>query len=169
MDTHFETHVNAHYKNLYYFALSLTKNEADAADYTQQSYLKLAKKWHTIRDQTKVKSWLFSTLYREFLDRRKRNKFKSDISFEVATETIADESERTSTIDRETILTALMDLEDPLRLPLTLYYLEDYTYKQIAEILLIPIGTVMSRIHRGKRVLYQELTESSVKSQLAAS
>ena len=53
-----------------------------------------------------------------------------------------------------------MKLDDPLRLPLTLFYLEDYSYRKISEILLIPIGTVMSRLHRGKEVLYEQLTQT---------
>ena len=153
--------MNAHYKKLYYFALSLAKNEADAADYTQQTYLKLAKNWKKIRDKNKIKSWLFSTLYREFLDRNKRNKFNADISFEIATETIADETQQSNNLDHATTLEALMALNDSLRLPLTLFYLEDYSYRQISEILLIPIGTVMSRLHRGKEILYDKLSHRS--------
>lgn len=169
MDQKFEDQVNTHYKRLYYFALSLTKSEADAADYTQQTYLKLANNWKKIRDQTKIKSWLFSTLYRDFLDKQKRNKFKAEISFDVATAQLFDESNQHSSIDREVLLNALMSLEDTLRLPLTLYYLEDYSYREIAEILLIPIGTVMSRIHRAKSVLYELLTDTKPISKLAYS
>lgn len=161
MDPDFETNVNAHYKNLYCFALSLAKNEADAADYTQQTYLKLAKKWETIRDKSKIKSWLFSTLYREFLDRRKRNKFTANVNFEIATETLADDTFKPSNLDHATALSALMDLNDELRLPLTLYYIEGHSYREIAEILLIPIGTVMSRLHRGKEVLHDKLSQCS--------
>lgn len=169
MDPQFEEQVNAHYRHLYCFALSLTKSEADAADYTQQTYLKLANSWKKIRDKTKIKSWLFSTLYRDFLDKQKRNKFKAEISFEIATNQLIDESNQHSEIDREIILKALINLEEKLRLPLTLYYLEDHSYREIAEILMIPIGTVMSRIHRAKSVIYDSLTSAKPVSKLANS
>lgn len=161
MESDFEYHVNANYQNLYYFALSLAKNEADAADYTQQAYLKLAKNWKKITDKTKIKSWLFSTLYREYLDRKRRGKFEADISFDIITETMEYESPESNDLDHAVVIEELMKLDDSLQLPLTLFYLEDYSYRQISEILLIPIGTVMSRLHRGKRILYQQLTSNT--------
>lgn len=160
MEAEFEKHVEETYKGVYYFAMSLAKNEADAADLTQQAYLKLAKNWAKIRDRSKVKSWLFSALYREFLDRRKRSRFNSDVSFEIVAAELEDESLPSNKVDHETMLIALRELDETLRLPLTLFYLEDYSYRQIAEILLIPIGTVMSRMHRGKETLYKVLTKA---------
>lgn len=169
MESNFENSVNAHYKNLYYFALSLTKNEADAADFTQQAYLKLANNWKTISDKAKVKSWLFSTLYREFLDRKRRGKFEADVDFEVVAEVMEDEAPRMSHLDHKVVLQELMKLDESLQLPLTLFYLEDYSYRQIAEILLIPVGTVMSRLHRGKKVLYNQLTTVPKENKLSYS
>ena len=66
----FEAIVLAHYQSLYRFALNLSRREADAWDLTQETFRRLATKSHQLRESTKVKTWLFTTLYREFLDRQ---------------------------------------------------------------------------------------------------
>src|SRR5216683_1283752 len=72
----FEGLVNLHYVSLYRFALSLTRKESDACDLTQQTFYVWANKGHQLRDVSKVKSWLFTTLHREFLEmRRKQTRF----------------------------------------------------------------------------------------------
>ncbi len=160
MDNIFKKQVDDNYKNLFYFALSLSRCEADAADFTQQTYLKLAKNWNEIRDKSKLKSWLFSTLYRDFIDRRRRDKFHVDVDPEIIKETVIDEDAKISQgNDIELLRRHLLALEEPLRSPLTLFYLDDYSYKEIAEILSIPIGTVMSRIYRGKSKLYESMSD----------
>src|SRR5688500_20185109 len=68
----FEKLVELHYKSLYRFACSLTRHESEASDLTQQSFYIFAKSGGQIRDKTKVKSWLFTTLHREYLARRRR-------------------------------------------------------------------------------------------------
>ena len=151
--------VDAHYNKLYCFALSLSRNESDAADLTQQAYLKLARNWDSIRDREKSKSWLFSTLYREFIDRQRRKKICSEVDLNAIAIEPPEESSpsRFTSIDQEAALRALYTLEPNLRAPLVLYYLEDYTYREIAEVLAIPLGTVMSRLHRGKQTLRKKL------------
>src|SRR5437773_10796633 len=72
----FERVVAHYYESLYQFAFSLTRTEADACDLTQQTFYVWACKGHQLRDKTKVKTWLFTTLYREFLEtRRKQTRF----------------------------------------------------------------------------------------------
>ena len=68
----FEGVVTRCYQPLYQFAFSLTRSEADACDLTQQTFYVLATKGHQVRDVSKVKTWLFTTLYREFLESRRR-------------------------------------------------------------------------------------------------
>ncbi|MEO0796865.1 MAG: RNA polymerase sigma factor [Verrucomicrobiota bacterium] len=160
MIANLEEHINSNYKNLYYFALSLTKNEADACDLTQHAFLKLAKNVNKIRDDKKVKSWLFSTLYRDFIDGKRRSRFQADQPFEEAAGNMHSESPPSDNrLDSQAVLKILIKLDDDLRIPLTLFYLEDYSYKEIAKLLKIPMGTVMSRLHRGKELLYQTLIQ----------
>src|ERR1041385_741025 len=71
-DIDFEKLVELHYKSLYRFAFSLTRNESEAGDLTQQSFYIYAKSGGQLRDKSKVKSWLFTTLHREYLARRRR-------------------------------------------------------------------------------------------------
>src|SRR5437879_13561301 len=69
----FEQIVSHYYEPLYRFALSLTRAEADACDLTQQTFYIWAAKGHQLRDMSKVKTWLFTTLHREFLESRRRS------------------------------------------------------------------------------------------------
>ena len=68
----FESLVNAHYRPLYQFAFSLAHSEAEACDLTQQTFYIWARKGHQLRDTSKVKTWLYTTLHREFLKTRRR-------------------------------------------------------------------------------------------------
>jgi RNA polymerase sigma-70 factor (ECF subfamily) len=153
----FEDVVESHYRNLYLFALSLAQNEADASDLVQQTFSIYARKGHQLRDGSKVKTWLFTTLRREFFAiRRRAERFSDEPPDEATTPDLSEE--RLSVLDGESVLSALAQLPMEYREPLTLFYLEDHSYHQIAEILDIPMGTVMSRLSRGKaklRVLLQ--------------
>src|SRR5215510_1814670 len=71
-ESDFEQLVDRYYVALYRFALALAKSEADAADLTQQTFFLWASKGHQLRDRSKAKSWLFTTLYHEFVSRRRR-------------------------------------------------------------------------------------------------
>lgn len=159
----FEHLVNDHYKKLYYFGLSLTKSESDAADLTQNTFLKLAKNWNCIQDFTKIKNWLFSTLYRDFLNTKRKSNRYPECDIEICSEELFHESERVVDIlDAKTAHQALLRLKESLRVPLSLYYFEHYSYLEIAQILDIPKGTVMSRIHRGKQILNQMLSPAKI-------
>ena len=68
----FESVVDRYYRPLYQFAFSLTRTEADASDLTQQTFYVWATKGHQLRDEAKVKPWLFTTLHREFLKTQRR-------------------------------------------------------------------------------------------------
>ena len=72
-ETQFEQIVEAHYKSLYRFALTLTRNEADACDLTQDTFFVWATKGGQLRDRSKIKSWLFTTLHRKFLGARRHD------------------------------------------------------------------------------------------------
>jgi RNA polymerase sigma-70 factor, ECF subfamily len=160
--------VENHYGDVYRFALSLTHDEAEAADLTQEAFWKLADRFLEIRDIRRMKSWLFTTLHREFLGRRKRqNRFPHVHLEETELQLPAISSVSEVTVDGQTALEALAEVEEVFRAPLALFYLEDYSYAEIGEILGIPIGTVMSRLSRGKARLQQLLADRPLPSQTA--
>lgn len=146
--------VSEFYQNLYRFAYSLAKNESDASDLVQETFLIWARKGQNLRDTSKVKSWLFTTLYREFLRLRRRTVRHADMEPEdFERELPSVEPNVVEAIEAKDALTALQEVDEIYREPLALFYLEDQAYKEIAETLDIPIGTVMSRLSRGKAQL----------------
>lgn len=158
----FETLVEEHYRRLYQFAYNLTHDEAEASDLTQQTFLKWANKGHQLRDPTKAKTWLFTTLHREFLQARRRStRFPHHELEAVSSELPSIPPVAVERLDSAAVLEALGQINEVFRAPLTLFYLEDYSYKEIAEILNVPVGTVQSRIARGKCHLYEILTDKS--------
>lgn len=147
----FEQVVADCYNDVFRFALTLTKAEADAADLTQQAFLKFARKGQQLRDHAKIKSWLFTILRNEFTDGYRRK-----VRVPMVELTIDKRSQDTPTAqqtDGKIALDALKKIDLIYREPLALYYLEGYTYPEIASILQIPIGTVMSRLSRGRTKL----------------
>lgn len=147
--------VNEQYAPLYRFALSLTKNSSDACDITQQTFFIWAKKGEQLRDTSKAKSWLFTTLYREFLRGRRRAGHLTALEDLPPGESdpAAPEVDVVTGMDSGLVVEALQEIDEVYRVPLTLFYLEDLSYKEISEMLEIPIGTVMSRLSRGKSQL----------------
>jgi RNA polymerase sigma-70 factor (ECF subfamily) len=160
--------VDSHYEGLYRFALSLARSAADAADLTQQTFYIWATKGNTLRDPAKAKTWLFTTLYREFLRGRKRDSRVSSIEdLPPAEQDPPDLSaDQVRTLDAEVVMDALHGVDEIFRAPLTLFYLKDLSYQEIAEVLGVPIGTVMSRLSRGKARLRAALSERTGDSKL---
>jgi len=161
----FENIVNLHYEPLYRFALTLSRSEADACDLTQQTFYRWATKGGQLRDKSKVKPWLFTTLHREFLgQRRHEDKFqKMEISVVDESELAANSPLPEKQIDGASVMEVLQTLAETYRAPLALFYLEDNSYRDIAEILDVPIGTVMSRIARGKDLLRKIIFEKETR------
>jgi len=154
----FESLVACHYKPLYQFAFSLTRDEADACDLTQQTFCIWAAKGHQLRDESKVKTWLFTTLHREFLGARRRLVRFPHVELEQATaELPAVPPAPLNQLDIAQVLAALARLNEIYRAPVALFYLQDCSYSEIAEILEVPIGTVKSRLARGLERLHQLL------------
>src|SRR6266705_4625147 len=153
----FQQLVDRQYAPLYRFALSLSKSEADAADLTQQTFFLWASKGGQLRDRSKAKSWLFTTLYREFLGRRRHEVRFPKVELDDVHEEEMSISPNVNAFDSATMLQALHEVEEPFRAPLTLFYLEQCSYQEIAHILEVPIGTVMLRLSRGKALLRQRL------------
>ncbi|HXS68946.1 MAG TPA: RNA polymerase sigma factor [Candidatus Polarisedimenticolia bacterium] len=155
----FESVVERFYEPLYQFAFSLTRVEADACDLTQQTFYVWATKGHQLRDVTKVKTWLFTTLHRAFLESRRRQvRFPHYELEEVALDLPVLSPATVNQLDSSQVLNALSEVDDIYQSPVALFYLEDCSYKEIAEILSIPIGTVKSRMARGIAQLQSILT-----------
>ena len=159
----FDLLVTLYYEPLYQFALSLVHDEPDACDLTQQTFCIWAVKGHQLRDQSKVKTWLFTTLHREFLgSRRKTSRFPHLELDQAAWELPVISPETISQLDGQQVLDALAKLDDNYKGPVALFYLQDYSYNEIAEILDVPLGTVKSRLARGLSRLHQLLADTQI-------
>src|SRR2546426_8722414 len=157
-DLEFASLVDRYYAALYQFAFSRTRWESEASDLTQETFLIGATKGHQLRDRSKVKTWLFTTLHREFLERRRRQDRFPHVELAQAENEIPPVMfETLSEIDSSTVVETLGRLDAAFQAPVALFYLKDHSYKEIAEILGIPLGTVKSRISRGIAQLQQLL------------
>jgi RNA polymerase sigma-70 factor (ECF subfamily) len=156
----FESVVARYYEPLYQFAFSLTRAEADACDLTQQTFYIWATKGHQLRDPAKVKTWLFTTLHRQFLEaRRRQTRFPHHELEAVSYELPAISPNTALQLDSAQVLQALAQVDEVYQAPVALFYLEDCSYKEIAGILEVPMGTVKSRISRGIRQLQTLLAD----------
>jgi RNA polymerase sigma-70 factor (ECF subfamily) len=157
----FESVVAQYYQPLYKFAFSLTRTEADACDLTQQTFYVWATKGHQLREASKVKTWLFTTLHRSFLQRRRKElRFPHQELIETDADLPSVEPISAVGLDSEQVLAALGRIEDHYQAALALFYLEDCSYKEIAEVLEVPIGTVKSRLTRGLAQLREMLNQN---------
>ncbi|MDD5199470.1 MAG: RNA polymerase sigma factor [Terrimicrobiaceae bacterium] len=157
----FECLVRSHYRDLYHFAFSLVRNPSEASDLVQETFHIWAKKGTQLREQRSAKSWLFTTLHRLFLQACRHQTRFPEIELTEAQGELPDASvDPAAKLDSEAVLKALEELDPGHRAPLALYYLEDYSYREIAGILEVPLGTVQSRISRGKARLLEKLTGS---------
>jgi RNA polymerase sigma-70 factor (ECF subfamily) len=156
----FEELVDQYYQPLYRFGFSLSKNPDRAADLVQQTFVIWAQKGHQLKDRSKAKTWLFTTLYREHLGlaRRSRRHPETELT-EAEHELPREEEDSGRKMDAQRVLSLLGQLDEVFRAPLTLFYLQQHSYKEIARILDVPIGTVMSRISRGKDLLRKKMTK----------
>jgi RNA polymerase sigma factor (sigma-70 family) len=154
----FENLVTLHYEGLYRFAFSLTRSEADASDLTQQTFCIWATKGNQLKDPCKVKTWLFTTLHRLFLaDRRRQLRFPHYELSDVESELPATDPLDFIQLDSAQLYHALDSLDDIYQATVSLFYLEDYSYNEIARTLDVPLGTVKSRIARGLNQLHKLL------------
>jgi RNA polymerase sigma-70 factor (ECF subfamily) len=150
--------VDAHYQPLYRFGYSLTRCPERAADLVQETFCIWAEKNSQLKDRSKAKTWLFTTLHREFLgQRRKMAKFSDEPLDEGVAAEAAPEDGADRQMDGQRAVELLGEMDEMYRAPLALFYLQQHSYKEIAEILDVPIGTVMSRLSRGKDMLRKRM------------
>lgn len=142
--------VEAHYQALYRFAFRLCGVAAEAEDLTQETFCQAQRNFAQLRDAARAKSWLFSILRNAYLHKLRSAKHHQTLS----PEALADLPDRLPDplpeIDSGQLQTALHELPEEFRTPLLLFYFEDFSYREIAEQLKVPLGTVMSRLARAK-------------------
>jgi RNA polymerase sigma-70 factor (ECF subfamily) len=152
--------VQLHHASLYRYAYRLTGSPADAEDLTQQTFLVALEHAGSVRDEERVRSWLFTVLRNRFWKQRRRpqpmvarEEFNwSELPDPDAENDLSDAFAHLP-CDQSTLQSALQELPESFRLVLLMFYFEELSYRQIAEQLQVPVGTVMSRLARGKEHL----------------
>jgi RNA polymerase sigma-70 factor, ECF subfamily len=170
-DLSFEREALPWMDDVYRFALSLTRNEADAEDTVQETYLRAYRSWHTFQPGSDARRWLFTICRNAFLRIRERARHQVELDdgdVEAVASHVEESLGNNRTLDDRLLarldlgpaLTRAMDqLPEPFRSVVTLVDVEDQSYESAAEVLDVPIGTVRSRLFRGRRLLQQMLTE----------
>ena len=160
---------------LYGAALRMTRNPADAEDLVQETYLKAYRAFHTFQEGTNLKAWLYRILTNTYINTyraKKRRPDETDLDevedlylyrrlggLEGATAGRSAEEELLDHLTSDEVKEALEALPEQFRMAVLLADVEGFAYKEIAEILDIPIGTVMSRLHRGRKAMQKQLYE----------
>ena len=170
--------------SLYSAALRMTRNPADAEDLVQETYLKAYRAFGSFQEGTNLKSWLYKILTNTFINayRSKRRRpaetelddvedlylYRRLGGLDAASIGRSAEDLFLDRLSEGEIKAAVESLPDPFRLAVVLADVEGFSYKEIAEILDVPIGTVMSRLHRGRRALEKVLEGYAREHRLSA-
>ena len=160
---------------LYSAALRMTRNQADAEDLVQDTYLRAYRGFGGFTEGTNLRAWLFRILTNAFINTyrsRQRRPAESDLAdvedlylyrrlgaLEAVAASRSAEDQLFDMLTDDEVKQALEDLPENFRLPVLLADVEGFSYKEIAEMLDIPIGTVMSRLHRGRKAMQKALFE----------
>lgn len=151
------TLVEQHYESLYRFAYRLSGQTSDAEDLTQQTFLDAQRKLDTLRDPDKVRAWLFMIVRNLYRRRLRDQGSHPEVTLEAIGEPVSEEVDLLP-LDGEGLQSVLNELPEEFRSVLVLFYFRELSYREISEQLDVPIGTVMSRLSRGKKHLRQRLT-----------
>ena len=160
---------------LYGAARRMTRNAADAEDLVQETYLRAYKGYDRFAEGTNLRAWLFRILTNLFINEyRRRKRRPNEVDFgetdtlymyrglgggELARRSRSAEDEMLDGVTSAEVRHAIESLPDSYRVAVLLADVEGFAYKEIAEILDIPIGTVMSRLHRGRKKLRESLQD----------
>lgn len=169
-DDPFTQEALSHVDSLYGTALRLTRRPPDAEDLVQDTYLKAFRSSSQFKRGTNLKAWLFTILHNTFLNMRRhdgRNPVDVDSeAVEQAADVTAAQQTPEQLLTRASLdadLQAALDsLPDAFRQAVWLRDVEEFSYAEIAQMVNVPIGTVMSRISRGRRMLYERLAKARV-------
>ena len=168
---------------LFSAAMRMTRNRSDAEDLVQEAYLKAYRSFHTFTEGTNLRAWLFRILTNTYINkyRAKQRRFdETDLgdvedlylykrmgSFEDPSIGRSAEESLMQMLPDTEVKQALEALPDNFRMPVILADVEGFAYKEIAEMLDIPIGTVMSRLHRGRKAMQKALYDYAVENGIA--
>jgi RNA polymerase sigma-70 factor, ECF subfamily len=171
-----------HMGSLYSAALRMTRNPADAEDLVQETYLKAYRAFASFEEGTNLKAWLYRILTNTFINSYRSKKRRPDETeleevedlylyrrlggLEAAAAGRSAEDELMDMFTETEIKTAVEELPEQFRLAVLLADVEGFSYKEIAEILDVPIGTVMSRLHRGRKALQKRLYDFAANRRL---
>jgi RNA polymerase sigma-70 factor (ECF subfamily) len=180
-DERFEQDVIPFMGQLYPAALRMTRNPADAEDLVQETFAKAYAAFHQFQPGTNLRAWLHRILSNTFINsyRKKRREPIQDLGIEfqedwqVGSDPLAPparsaEAEALDRLADSDILQALRTLPEEFRVAIYLADIEGYPYREIAEMMGTPIGTVMSRLHRGRAKLRQQLAQHQPRRPLVA-
>ncbi len=173
----FENEALPHMDALYRTALRMTKNQNDAEDLVQEAYVKAYRFWDKFEPGSNCRAWLFKIMTNIFINDY-RSKSRTPISVNVddiddnflygqlANLGPADNPERRlfSKIFDDDIKKAIEELPDDFRLVVVLSFLEGFSYQEIADIADLQLGTVKSRLHRGRKLLQKQLFDYAIRN-----
>ncbi len=168
----FERDALQYMNQLYAAAMRYTKNPEDAQDLVQDTYIKAYNSFHQFEPGTNLKAWLYRVLTTTFINTYRKDQRRPQTSdSELEDWQIAEASSHTSDQGKSTedvvlenlpdsdIKNALAEIPEEFRMAVYLADVEGFSYKEIAEIVGVPAGTVMSRLHRGRKQLREKLTD----------
>ena len=151
--------VDEHLAAVYRYAYRLTGTVQDAEDLTQQVFLLAQQRLEQLREADRARGWLFAILRNSFLKTVERAVPAAASNLGLNLDNVAAASEEVATIDSHELQAAINELPAEFRVALVMFYFEECSYREIAEKLELPIGTVMSRLARAKRQLRASLWE----------
>lgn len=151
--------VEAHYQSLYRFAFRLAGCAHEAEDLTQETFCLAQTNLRQLREPAKARSWLFTILRRAYLHRQRQKKVNS-LEMDELGEVPDRSAEENLEVDPDRLQQILQELPEVYRTPVILYFFEEFSYREMAEQLQVPLGTVMSRLARAKAYLRERLGSS---------
>jgi len=156
------------FDQLYNLAHWLTGDRTDAEDLVQETYAKALRGFKSFEEGTNMRAWMFKILRNTFMTSRTGLKVQNTVPMEdefdrvdLATHNITPESLLLQLENSQSVMNALSELPVPYREMILLSDMEELSYKEIAQVLAVPIGTVMSRLSRGRKMLRQALLAGS--------
>ncbi len=156
LDT-FEAQALGFADQLYRVALRLCRDRAKAEDLVQETFLQAWRSFHRFELGTNLRAWLYKIMFNVHYSNQRRDRLQLVPTEETIAETLAYDPPTPQHLTEVEVLAALEGLPRDFQIPILLADVEEFSYREIADVLEIPIGTVMSRLHRGRKILRSEL------------